>query len=823
MYLNDRRGKRLLVWMALVVGALAGGTLYSAMSVARVTADTGRRAGVGNRCPWVTSTAAIPSRVAQLMRRMSLADEVALLHGIEGPYEGQVAGNEKLCIPELRLFDGPNGVRMSKTTQLPSGTALAATFDPALARSYGGVIGSEDKTKGVYVDLGPTINIIRDPRWGRAFESYSEDPYLTAQIATADVEGVQSEGTLAQVKHWAVYNQESHRNTSADDVVVSDRAMHEIYTRAYHDVIKNANPASVMCSYATVNGVDACQNRMLYQILRGEFGFKGFVTSDWGGTHSTVAAANAGLDMEMPGSKYFGDALVDAVRNGSVSHATVDEMVRRILTQYFRFGLFTNPRRAAPDAKASTPAHVRVALQVAEQGAVLLKNVDHVLPLTGARAGTIAVIGPAASVLPVYSGGGSAHVSGSAHVTPLQGIRSMAPPGVHVVYQQGLPAVSALPSIPSANLDPNYVPTAAGGEYEGTLTVPESGVYVLGVKNPCRNCYAPTYLYLDGKEVVANPGTPSSSRIYAEAVTLRADHHYRVKITGESGGLVWGTPTYLAPWIEKASSAAKSSRVAVVVVSDGTESEGADRPTLALPSAQNELISAVAAANPKTVIVVDAGAPITMPWLHRVAAVVDMWYPGEQFGNALASILYGKVNPSGKLPITFPVSLAEVPAHTPEEWGGIDGKVHYSEGLDVGYRWYDARHLTPLFPFGYGLSYTTFAFSDLHVSPGVLARGGSLRVSAEIRNTGERAGADVVQAYLSEPAAAGEPPKQLVAFQKVYLGPRESRVVHFVIPARRASRWDPRTHAWQLVPGQFFIRVGDSSRALPLKASFQVK
>jgi beta-glucosidase len=464
-----------------------------------------------------------------------------------------------------------------------------------------------------------------------------------------------------------------------------------------------------------------------------------------------------------------------------------------------------------------------VAARVAEDGTVLLKNGGGLLPLPAAHAGTVAVIGPAASAAPTPTGGGSAFVTAPFSVTPLQGLQAAAGPGTSVVYQQGLPTDTSLPAIPAPALSPAYAPTPLGGSYTGTLTAPETGTYVLAITNPC-GCYNATTLSVDGTEILSNPSTPPV-HTYSAAVQLQAGHTYQIQISGNSSALTWATPSALAPGISQAAATARSARVAVVVVSDDTETEAADRPDLSLPSAQDELISAVAAANPHTVVVIDAGAPVAMPWLGQVAAVVDAWYPGESNGTALASVLYGATDPSGHLPVTFPQSLSQVPASTPAQFPGVGGKVLYSEGIDVGYRWYDARNLTPLFPFGYGLSYTSFAFSDLRVTPPQLAgRGALVKVTARVTNTGRVAGSEVAQLYLGDPADAGEPPRQLKGFQRVALGPGQSGVVSFTLDAHDLSYWNDAANGWVVPPGGFRIYVGDSSAlsGLPLRGGFTV-
>jgi beta-glucosidase len=722
------------------------------------------------------------------------------------------------------LEDGPVGVGdgLTGVTELPSAVSLAATFDPSLARRYGAVVGAEEAGKGASANLGPTVNIDRDPRWGRSFEAYTEDPFLNRSIATSDIEGVQSQRVLDQVKHYAVYNQETNRNTLLDDVLISGRALHEIYLPAFQAAVQQARAASVMCAYSVIEGNFACQNPYLENtVLRDQWDFPGFVMSDYGAVHDTRAAVD-GTDSEQPFNIYFGAPLYQAVKDGTISRAVVNTMVSRILTEMFRFNLFSNPRTGSTSAKVTTPAHVALSNQVAETGTTLLKNSGPVLPLPAAHAGKIAVIGPAASAAPAYTGGGSAYVLPSGTVSPLQGIKAAAGSGTTVSYTQGLPTDTALPAIPSSALSPAYAPTPLGGKYYGTLTAPQTGTYVLALTNPC-GCYTPTYLKLNGHTLLNVPSTPPV-HTYSVAVRLRAGHRYHLLVSGDSSALTWGTPSRLAPGIAQAANSAKSASTAVVVVSDDTESEAADRFSLNLPSAQDELISAVAAANPHTVVVINAGAPVVMPWLHRVAGVVDAWYPGQTSGRALASVLFGRVNPGGHLPVTFPASLSQVPAASRQRFPGVNGKVHYAEGVQVGYRWYDAKSIRPLFPFGFGLSYTTFGYSGLRVTPATTNGVSTVQVSATVANTGRRAGSDVAQLYLSDPAGAGEPPRQLAGFRRVTLGPGQSTRVTFTVTPRDTWWWDQGADGWSQTAGTYQLYVGDSSATagLPLRGSFRM-
>jgi beta-glucosidase len=673
---------------------------------------TGGGGGTGN-CPWVGSTAPVATRVSQVLAQMTLDQKIQLLHGdtATSSYIGHIDGIPALCVPDVELQDGPAGVGdgTGGVTQMPSGNASAATFDPAYEQQYGVAVGQEFAGKGVDVALGPTVNIVRDPRWGRSFETFGEDPYLSGKMGAADVQGIQSQGVIAEVKHAAVYNIEHPAGT----VVVDSRTLQEIYLPAFQSTIQQGGAAAVMCAYSVVNTIPACQNpALLNTALYQQAGFTGFVTSDWGGTHSTVDSANAGLTVEMPSGYFYADFLKQAVQAGTVSQSTLDTMVSRVLTQMFAFGLFDHPKTGTLGSTVTTAAHVQVALQGAEEGTVLLKN-NGILPLSTSTTHRVAVIGWDGGAGTQTIGGGSATVTSSGTVWPVTGIQTRAGSGSTVTYDNGT--------------DTNAAVTDA-----------------------------------------------------------------------------------------------KAADVAVVFASDNYGSEEFDATTLDLPNQQydqNALITAVAAANPHTIVVLNDNSAINMPWLDQVAGVFEGFYDGQQWGTAIAALLYGDVNPSGKLPITFPRSLADVPAHTAAQWPGTNSQVQYSEGLDVGYRWYDAQNIAPLYPFGYGLSYTTFGYSTLHV--GALS-GGQATVTATVTNTGSRAGTDVAQLYVGDPASVGEPPHQLKGFQRVTLTPGQSQTVTFTVTTRDLSHWDTGPNAWVASAGSYQILVGDSSRSLPLSGSLTV-
>jgi beta-glucosidase len=634
-------------------------------------------------------------------------------------YEGFVPAVPSLCIPAIIEQDDSQGVGASATgvTQLPAAVALGSAWSPSLARQYGVVNGEEHWAKGINMALGPGVNIQRDPRWGRNFEMFSEDPYLSASLGQAETVGLQSQHVMANVKHFEDYNEETNRNTTADDTVVSTRALEEIYGPPFYAALVGGQAASVMCSYASYQNEYSCQNPdLLTQQLQDQWGYQGFIRSDGGANHSTVASVNAGLDQEK-GSDYFDNGLLaDAVADGQVSTAAVNQAVAKIFTPMFRMGLFNHPPTGSLSDTVTTPAHAAFSREVAEQGTVLLQNTGNVLPLS--KDTSVAVIGADGTTSPLTSGGGSAAVVPPYQVSPLTGIQSLAAPG------------------------------AAITSYSGT--------------DPAQ-----------------------------------------------------------------AAAVAASAQVAVVFA-DSYEAEGTDLTSIDLPDDQDQYIEAVAAANPNTIVVLNTGGPVVMPWLSQVKAVLEAWYPGQEDGNAIASILYGQTDPSGHLTETFPTSLTEIPTASPAQWPGENGEVDYSEGIEVGYRWYDANDVTPLFPFGYGLSYTTFKFSRLSISPGATTGLGQVKVSATVTNTGQRAGSDVAQLYVGDPASTGEPPRQLKGFQKVTLKPGQSARVHFTLTPQDLSYYDTSAGggagAWAEAPGAYQVYVGDSSAlaSLPLSGGFEV-
>jgi beta-glucosidase len=681
-------------------------TTFVAVAALALTPLTSARAGTAHESP--------EHRAAALVAQMTLDEKISQVHttgGGAGGISRLVPGIPRLGIPDFLISNGPAGVgtgavpQQPNATALPAPVALAAGFDTGLAHEYGVVEGRETGDVGHSLLEAPDVNMVRVYRNGRAFENYGEDPYLAGQLAVADIRGIQGQGVLAEVKHYTANDQETNRKTI--DEQVDDRTLHEIHLPAFEDAVKRGHVASVMCAYPAVNGGFMCENKhLISDVLRGQWGFGGFVQSDASATHTAVGSANAGQDLELRDNGPYDEELKQAVLDGTVSMSQLDTMIVRRLAIEIRAGLFDHPRTITPiDAAADG----KVARQVAEQSAVLLKNNEEALPLDAKKVHSIAVVGPYAQT--VHPGGG-----GSSHVNPLYTV---------------------------------------------------------------------------------NP---------VDAITKRAG-------AGVTVSSADGSDTAAAAQL------AKSSDVAVVIVGD-VEKEGADRTSLSLTGNQDDLVRSVVAANPHTIVVLNSGAPVLMPWADSVPAIMEAWYPGEEDGNALASLLFGDVNPSGKLPVTFPRTEDQTPVSSPERYPGVNGVATYSEKLEVGYRWYDAENQTPLYPFGYGLSYTRFAFSHLKVSP---SRNGHVTIGVDVRNTGARAGAEVAQVYVGDPASAGEPPRQLKGFAKVSLRPGQTKHVTLTLDQRAFSIWDTAAQRWTTVSGTYTVAAGDSSRNLPLSAPVTVR
>ncbi len=686
--------------------------------------------------PWMDKSLSPDQRADMVLKEMTLDEKIGLVHGEGMPGWGRprpnwylgnggagfVLGVERLGIPMIQMSDAAYGVRSSAqngrySTALPSDLAAASSWDPDTACEYGALIGTELRAQGYNMTLGGGVNITREPRNGRTFEYMGEDPILAGTLVGNRIKCEQAQHVIGDIKHYALNDQESGRNEV--NVIIDERAMRETDLLAFQIGIGIGHPGAVMCSYNSVNGDFACENKhLLTDILKDDWRFPGFVLSDWGGTHSTVKASAAGLDNEEPEDIFFGEKLKQAVQAGQVPASELDEHVRRILRSEFASGIVDYPvEKGVVDVEGG----FQTSRQIAEQSMVLLKNEGNVLPLDRTAIHSIAIIGGHADS-GMISGGGSAQVD---------------PPGP-----------------PS--------------QWQAHVWFPTSPLKAIIAKAP--------------------------------GVTFNFDR---------------GTDP------ASAADAAKSADVAIVFAYQWL-SEGMDVSTLSLPDNQDALIEAVAAANPHTIVVLETGAAVTMPWIDHVSGVLEAWYGGNRGADAVANILFGDVNPGAKLPITFPRSDADLPHPellTPPR-GRMRGPeappsftVTYDEGLKVGYKWYDAENKPVLFPFGFGLSYTTFSYSDLKLSAG---NGHVATVSFTVKNTGNRAGSEISEVYASLPESAGEPPKRLVGWAKTLLKPGESRELTLDIDPKFLSIYDENSRAWQLVPGSYNFMAGGSSQSLPL-------
>ena len=751
---------RLHVDVRAVNRARARGRTLAALALA---ASALGAAPPGPRPAYLDPTRPLDERVEDLLGRLTLEEKVALVHA-NGKFRS--GGVPRLGVPYLWTADGPQGVReevkldswepagltSDYATAMPTGIAVAATWSPEMAELVGRTIGEEARARDKHVILGPGFNIQRTPLCGRNYDYYGEDPWLAGRIAVAYVKGMQSEQTIACLKHFALNNQEHERGTI--DVQVEERPLREIYLPAFEAAVKEGGALAVMGAYNEVRGQHACHNDyLLQQVLKREWGFRGSVISDWGGTHDTGQAALDGLDLEMgtnrPYDQYFlAGPFLAGLRNGTWPLSVLDDKVRRNLRLLFASGAVDGRRPGA----INTPAHRQNALRVAQESIVLLKNQPTVLPLDLARVRTIAVIGDNA-VRRFAAGALSAGVKAFHETTALEGILARVGGRADVVFSQGY-----------------RQPEWHWGQRWDTA----------GVRTSERSAASPE----EAKEL-ADRAVEAARR--ADAVVF-------------VGGLNHGR---------------------------GGDDEGFDRSDLLLPAHQDELIARVVAANPRTVVVLIAGSPVEMAsWLDRTPAVLQAWYGGSEAGTAIAAVVFGDVSPSGKLPCTFPKTLADSPAHAAglaRQYPGENGRVWYDEGLLVGYRWNDAKGREPLFPFGHGLSYTSFVYADLRATPSATAQGPGAAVELQLTNGGPRPGAEVVQLYVRpvDPPVV-RPEKELKGFAKVALGPGETKTVTIDLGPRAFAYYDPEARGWRVAKGRYELQVGSSSRDIRLRGSLEV-
>jgi beta-glucosidase len=804
--------------------------------------------------PWRDASQPPGQRAAELLAAMTPDQKVAMALG-------DYASLASLGVPTLPSDDGPSGIRAAGTTSLPSAQTLAATFDRSLARAYGETIGAEARGKGFNWWLGPAMDIARTPLAGRQPENLGEDPFLAGETVAQEVAGAKSRHVIATLKHYVANNAEWGRigfNTPTGragnvNAIVSERALQEIYEAPFKRAIRESTADAVMCSYNRLNGPQTCESSALLSDLKAS-GFDGFVAPDFiFAVKDPLAATLAGLDVPALGGP--GGRTAAMFTSGQVPAARLDDIVRRTLFAMFDSGAFDDPLGPAA-ANVSTPEHQALATKVSAGGMVLLRNEHHALPLGRRGLRSIAVIGPSGDDA-VYISGGSSGVTPSpgAAVTPLAGIRARAGSGVSVAAAQG-----SLGDVPLTTIVPGDAPGFAAtywnnGDFDGTpaltrtdptvdlaaapagvgplwsarwtgsVTPTESGLYRFsllqaGLATLWVDGHRVGPAYREAVQFLAGPRYPMQAAVRLTAgkpVSIRVDYSSSAQLFGAQVHLAWQPPS--ASGIPAAVEAARHADAAIVLANQAA-GEGMDHVGLGLPGDQDQLIDAVAAVNRRTIVVLNTGGPVLMPWLDHVEAVLQAWYPGQQFGTALAAVLFGDSDPGGRLPITFPASDTQEPAPPtrPERYPGVNGEQRYDEGIFVGYRWYDQFRQRPLFPFGYGLSYADFRFGDLRVRPDH----GGVMATTRVTNTSRRAGSTVAQAYLSFPRSAGEPPRQLKGYQKVHLGPGQSAVVSFRLDRADLGYFDEHMHRQVIADGRYTLFAGTSSGDLPESESFEL-
>ncbi len=806
--------------------------------------------------------AEIEQKIDKIISQMTLEEKAAMLGGDTTSFDSKAL--PRLGIPALRMTDGPMGVRWpvdvekKNSTCFPAGVLMAATWDPELIYEIGAAIARETKAHGRNVILAPCVNIHRDPHGGRNFESFGEDPYLAGKTAVAYVKGVQSENVVATTKHFVANNQEYERGSI--DVRVSERALHEIYLPAFKAAVQEGKTWAIMSSYNRINGHYACANSWLQMdLLKDQWGFRGFVMSDWGAVHSTIPTLYAELDLEMPHGRYMNiEDVVAVIKNDRIKESKVDDKVRRMLRTMMHFGYF---EQEIPDGgETRTDRHREIARKTAEAGIVLLKNEQDILPLQKDKVKNVALIGPAAANMNI-GGGGSSIVVPLEYTHVVDALKSKSK-DIKFNYSPGMVDTRDLKVVDGQFLQTGDGEQGLNAEYfdnmhfegdaknqvdknidfmwgnggpdglpkdyfsvrwTGKLTAPKTGKYMLGV-----NSDDGTRLYVNDKMIVDNWGKHAMLTKAAE-IELEAGKpvDIRVDFYEDNGGagcqLLWQNVTKSPE--KEALDFAKAADVALVFIGNShqIETEGKDRDHLKLPKDEVALLRKVAAMNKNVVAVINSGASVDMrDWADDCQAILEAWFPGEEGGNALANILLGKVNPSGKLVTTFANKYEDFPSS--KNYPGEDGIVEYEEDIFVGYRYFDSHYVEPRYPFGYGLSYTTFEYDDLDLSAKKIEKGDAVTASFTLKNTGDMAGAEVVQLYLrDEKASVKRPRKELKGFKKVYLEPGEEKVVSLTIEPQDMKFWSVCKQDWTAEPGEFKIMIGASSKDIKLHKTFKLK
>lgn len=840
--------------------------LCSEVAILSLVISGGIIAPAQSPTPASPSSIEVERRVDSILKQMTIEEKIDLIGGVDDFF---VRGIERLKLPRLKMADGPNGVRnFGPATTMPSGIALAATWNPALAERVGTEIGRDARAKGVHFLLGPGVNIYRSPTNGRNFEYYGEDPFLAARIAVGYIKGVQSQGVAATIKHYAGNNSEFDRHNT--DSVIDERTMREIYLPAFEAAVREACVGAIMDSYNLINGQHASQHGYLNNdVAKKEWGFDGIMMSDWTSTYDTVGSANGGLDLEMPSGLFLNrEKLLPAIQQGKVSVATIDDKVRRILRTAVRFGWLDREQTDLAVPRFNQQGR-GVALDVAREGMVLLKNEGGLLPLDKSKIKSVAVIGPNAFPA-VPMGGGSGRVEPFAAVSFMEGLSNAMGAAAQVYYHRGIPTFAQMaeatnfitaetngpPGLRAEYFDNkelkgspvlsrieehvNFRRAARGAIGERTVDFPDktlaerwtgyyvpqsAGDYYLFVESTGEDGGS-FRLYLDDKLVLDNWTTNAAAVNYSSLPLEMRAHKVVLEHRGRSmwlgGRLGLGIVRRDSVVNSQAKElAARSDAVVLAVGFDpDSETEGADR-TFRLPPGQDELIREIAAQNKNTIVVITSGGGVDMnAWHDGVRAIVQAWYPGQEGGTALAEMILGDVNPSGRLPATFERRWEDNPVHGSYYPAGDTKRVVYKEGVFVGYRGYEKNGTKPLFPFGHGLSYTTFTYDNLSLKPigSTLTEpaGPRYEVSFDVRNTGSRMGADVAQVYVGNSRAkVPRPLKELKGFAKVSLRPGESKRVSVALGS--LSYYDVDAKRWIAEPGDYDVLVGRSSEQIELR------
>jgi len=804
----------------------------------------------------------IEKEVERLLGLLTLEEKISLVHANS---KFSVAGVPRLGIAEMTLSDGPHGVReeisrhswdsANWTTDfapyLPPLTAVAASWDPEIAHLHGTVLGREARHRNKDIILGPGVNLARLPLYGRNFEYFGEDPFLAAHMVVPEIRAIQEQDVAACVKHYALNSQELNR--WGVDAKPDERTLREVYLPAFEAAVKEGGAYSVMGSYNRVYGTNANQSELLVKkILKGEWGFDGVLLTDWHVDINTRDAALNGLDLEMgthvPDYEdyFFARPLREAIQKGEIPESVLDEKVRRVLRLQLRVGKYDPDRK--PGAR-NTPEHRAIAQHIAEQGVVLLKNDKNSLPLEKSQLRKILVMGPNAN-LAHGRGGGSSQVKSEYEVTPLQGLRNALGDTAEILYLVAADSDRVQP-IPA-----DFILTRHGGsgtpvwkvrrfaeaarkeelqrEEWPSSQIPaqtetryltlwakikplENGQHVLKVQGDGK-----ARVKIDGREVLAVQNL--AGRSHSHAIELTADREYDVEFLydGSKGAtLGWDAPGLRTVSAAEYAAAAKSADAVIYFagLDHNHDREGDDRTTMTLPGMQDKVIADLAAANPNTIVVMIAGSAVEMPWVDKVNAILWAWYGGMEAGNAYARVLLGEVNPSGKMPITLPQKLADTAPIALNDYNDKDSL--YKEGVFIGYRWFEKQKIEPIFPFGHGLSYTQFALSDLKIPQKISAKANEIPVTLTVKNTGEKAGAEVVQIYLRDVQASVErPAKELKGFKKVFLEHGEAKTITVNLTQRDLAFWDVNAHNWKVEPGEFEVLVGTSSQDIRLQGKF---